>query len=126
MTSSKSGTTPRSVSVTPRPRATLLNAYLADRPNMTTATNSDSCWLSPAAAQDRPWPRGTARVRRSGPTRTVTAIRQVVLQTFENPEARYLEGAPARRKAALLARSVDDLGDLLFGQVPLGNSDDDS
>ena len=45
---------------------------------------------------------------------------------FENPEARYLEGAPARRKAALLARSVDDLGDLLLGQVPLVNSDDDS
>lgn len=56
----------------------------------------------------------------------VTAIRQLVVLTFENPEARYLEGAPARRKAALLARSVDDLGDLLFGQVPLVNSDDDS
>lgn len=126
MTSSKSGTTPRSVSVTPRPRATLLNAYLADRPNMTTATNSDSCWLSPSRRAGQamdPEPCASSTFR---PNAHVTAIRQVVLQTFENPEARYLEGAPARRKAALLARSVDDLGDLLFGQVPLGNSDDDS
>ena len=51
---------------------------------------------------------------------------RVVCRSRGDPAARHLGGAPAERKAALLGRSGDDLGGLLFGQVPLVDSDDDS
>jgi hypothetical protein len=69
----------------PEPLASLLLAYVADRPNMATATNPDSRWLFPGRRAGQPMQPEGIRVllrRLDVPAQRgrATAIRQLVLQ----------------------------------------------
>ncbi len=69
----------------PQPLASLLLAYVADRPNMATATNPDSRWLFPGRRAGQPMqPEGLRVLLRKldvpAQRGRVTAIRQLVLQ----------------------------------------------